>query len=69
MNKIREVLKKKGIRQRWLAERLGKSCSVINDYCTNRRQPRLDVLIQLSQLIEVKLVSLIDEKYLEDYER
>ena len=39
MNRIKEVLEEKGIKQTWLAEQLGKSFSMINAYACNRRQP------------------------------
>ena len=32
MNRIKEVLEKKGIKQAWLAEKLGKSFSIVNAY-------------------------------------
>lgn len=37
MNRIKEVLAKKGIKQTWLAEQLGKSFSVVNSYVCKRR--------------------------------
>ncbi len=43
MNRIKEVLVEKGIKQTWLAEQLGKSFSVVNSYVCNRRQPSLEV--------------------------
>ena len=36
MNRIKEVLEKKGIKQAWLAEKLGKSFSIINSSVYNR---------------------------------
>ncbi len=41
MNRIKEVLKEKGIKQIWLAEKLGKSYNMVNGYVQNRQQPRL----------------------------
>ena len=32
MNKIKLVLDKKGIKQKWLAEQLGKSFNMVNSY-------------------------------------
>lgn len=37
MNRIKEVLDEKGIRQNWVAEKLGKSFSIVNAYACNRR--------------------------------
>ncbi len=42
MNRIKEVLEKKGIKQKWLAVELGKSYNMVNSYAQNRRQPSLE---------------------------
>ena len=44
MNRIKEVLEEKGIKQKWLAEKLDKSYNMINAYVQNRKQSRLEVL-------------------------
>jgi len=36
MNRIKEVLEVKGIKQTWLAEKLGKSYNMVNGYVQNR---------------------------------
>ena len=41
MNRIKEVLEEKGVKQTWLAEQLGKSYNMVNGYVQNRQQPRL----------------------------
>jgi len=48
MNRIKEVLEQKGIKQTWLAEKLGKSYNMVNAYAQNRQQPRLETLIAYS---------------------
>ena len=53
MNRIKEVLKKKGIKQIWLAEKLGKSYNMVNGYVQNIQQPRLDVLKQIPEILDV----------------
>ena len=53
MNRIKEVLEKKGIKQTWLAERLGKSYNVVNGYVQNRQQPRLEVLFEIAKILDV----------------
>ena len=35
MNRIKEVLEQKGIKQTWLAEKLGKSYNMVNAYAQN----------------------------------
>lgn len=46
MNRIKEVLEEKGIKQTWLAEKLGKSFSIVNAYACNRRQPSLRTAVR-----------------------
>ena len=53
MNRIKEVLNEKGIKQKWLAEKLGKSLNIVNDYCNNRRQPNLTLLFLIAELLNV----------------
>ena len=59
MNCIKEVLKEKGIKQIWLADKLGKSYNMVNGYVQNRQQPRLEVLDQIAKILEVNLKDLI----------
>jgi len=59
MNRIKEVLEEKGIKQTWLAERLNKSYNQVNAYVQNRQQPRLEVLDQIAKILGVNLKDLI----------
>lgn len=51
MNRIKEVLEEKGIKQTWLVEKLGKSFSIVNSYVCNRRQPSLETLFQIVEIL------------------
>ena len=59
MNRIKEVLEEKGIKQTWLAEKLGKSFCIVNSYVCNRRQPSLEVLFEIAQILQVDPKELI----------
>jgi transcriptional regulator with XRE-family HTH domain len=59
MNKIKEVLDSKGIKQTWLADKLGKSYNMVNSYVQNRQQPRLEVLYQIAEILEVEVKELL----------
>jgi transcriptional regulator with XRE-family HTH domain len=59
MNRIKEVLKEKGIKQIWLAKKLGKSYNMVNGYVQNRQQPRLEVLSEIATILEVDIKDLI----------
>lgn len=59
MNRIKEVLEEKGIKQTWLAEKLGKSYNMVNGYVQNRQQPRLEVLNEIAIILDVDVRKLI----------
>ena len=59
MNRIKEILEEKGIKQTWLAEKLGKSYPVINGYAQNKNQPRLEVLFEIAKILGVDPKELI----------
>ena len=59
MNRIKEVLEEKGIKQTWLAERLNKSFNSVNSYVQNRQQPRLEVLNEIAEILDVDVRELI----------
>lgn len=61
MNRIKEVLDKKGIKQTWLAEQLGKSYNMVNAYVQNRQQPRLEVLYEIAKILDVEVKDLLVE--------
>ena len=63
MNRIKDVLEEKGIKQTWLAEKLGKSYPIINGYVQNRKQPSLEVLFEIAEILKVNAKDLlIDNK-------
>ncbi|HAD33437.1 MAG TPA: transcriptional regulator [Chitinophagaceae bacterium] len=59
MNRIKEVLEEKGIKQTWLAEKLGKSYNMVNGYVQNRQQPRLEVLFEIANILDVEVADLL----------
>lgn len=59
MNRIKEVLGEKEITQTWLAKELGKSYNMVNSYVQNRRQPSIEVLFQIAELINVDVKDLL----------
>ncbi|MCK9450263.1 MAG: helix-turn-helix transcriptional regulator [Bacteroidales bacterium] len=59
MNRIKEVLEQRGIKQTWLAEKLGKSYNMVNGYVQNRQQPRLEVLSEIANILDVDIKELI----------
>jgi len=62
MNRIKEVLEEKGIKQKWLAEQLGKSYNMVNSYIQNRQQPRLEVLFEIAKILSIDVKDLLKSK-------
>ncbi len=67
MNRIKEVLKEKGLTQVWLAEKLGKSFNITNSYVCNRRQPNLELLFEIAHILNVDPKDLINSQKKEKY--
>ena len=59
MNRIKKVLEQKGIKQTWLAKKLGKSYNMVNAYAQNRQQPRLETLMEIAEILDVDVKELI----------
>ena len=62
MNRIKLVLEEKGIKQTWLAEKLQKSYNMVKSYGANRRQPSVEVLYQIAEILEVSVKDLLEER-------
>jgi len=61
MNRIKEVLDNKGIKQKWLAEQLGKSYNMVNSYAQNRRQPSIEDLYRIAEILGIEAKELLVE--------
>ena len=59
MNRIKEVLKSQGRTQIWLALQIGKSYTVVTNYCNNHSQPSISVLTQISKVLDVDIRELL----------
>ena len=53
MNRIKEVLKEKGVKQIWLADKLGKSYNMVNGYVQNRKQPSIECLYEIAKILNI----------------
>ena len=58
-NRIKEVLDERGIKQTWLAERLGKTYRTVNLYVNNEVQPPIPVLYEIGRLLGVDPTTLL----------
>ena len=51
--RLKEVLEDNNMSQVTLAKKTGMSQSVINNYCTGKREPTLDVLILICRALDI----------------
>ena len=61
MNRIKELLQQKNTTQKELSEQLHKSYNMVNSYAQNRRQPSIEVLYQISELLDISVKELLIE--------
>jgi transcriptional regulator with XRE-family HTH domain len=59
MNRIKEILKEQGRTQTWLAEKIGKSYVVVTNYCNNNSQPSVQVLTDISKVLDIDIRELL----------
>lgn len=62
LNRIKTVLESKGISQTWLAKQIGKEFCTVNAYCSQRLQPNLTTLYNISLVLNVDMKELITEE-------
>ena len=62
MNRIKLILDEKGIKQKWLAEKLGKSFNMVNSYVQNRTQPSIETLYKIASILDVEIDELLCPK-------
>lgn len=62
ISNLTEVLEQKGIKQIWLAEKLEKSYNMVNSYAQNRRQPSLEYLYKIAEILNVQVSELLIER-------
>jgi len=62
MNRIKEVLEEKGIKQVWLADKIGKSTNMVNRYVGNKIQPSIKDLFLIAEILNVDPKDLLNTK-------
>lgn len=59
MNRIKEILERKGVSQTDLAHRLGKTFNMVNLYATNKVQPPIPILCKIAEILDVDIRELL----------
>jgi putative transcriptional regulator len=59
MNRIKEILAQQGRSQSWLSKGIGKSYVVTTNYCNNKAQPSIPVLVKIAGILGVDVRELL----------
>ncbi|KYP12954.1 helix-turn-helix transcriptional regulator [Flavihumibacter sp. CACIAM 22H1] len=59
INRIKEVLVRKGVSQKQLAEDLQKNEHTVSNWCVNKSQPHLKELLRIAELLDVDICDLL----------
>ena len=59
MNRIKDVLKQKGIKQIWLVMEMGTSYNMVNSYAQNNRKPSIGDLYKIAEILDVDIKDLL----------
>ena len=59
MNRIKEILERKGVSQTDLAHRRGKTFNMVNLYATNKVQPPIPILYKIAEILDVDIRELL----------
>ena len=63
INRIKAVLAENNISGKCLAKKMNKNETTISRWCTNDVQPSLKMLVEISEILNVKLTSLLNDNY------
>jgi len=57
---LKELLKSKGIKQKWLAQKIGVSEVTISNWCNGKSFPKKEHLQKLSELLDVPVKEIVN---------
>ncbi len=59
INRIKVALAETRKKNKWLAEKIGKDESTISQWCTNARQPSLENLLKIANILKIDIRDLL----------
>ena len=54
-NSLKEILEKRGLKQKWLAEQIGIDKRTMSNIISNRYNTSLEVALKISDILEIKI--------------
>jgi len=58
---LKELLKSKGIKQKWLANKLGVSEVTVSSWCAAKSVPKKEHLQKLSEILDVPVKTIVNK--------
>lgn len=65
INRLKLLLVEKKKTSKWLSEQLGITPSTVSKWCTNTSQPDMETLARISKLLDVSVVELYNQHFME----
>ncbi|HVI45889.1 MAG TPA: helix-turn-helix transcriptional regulator [Chitinophaga sp.] len=59
LNRIRVVLAELNKKNKWLADKLGKNQATVSQWCNNARQPSVETLFEIAEVLDVNVRKLL----------
>ena len=59
-NRLRIILAEKNVTNHWVATEMGVTDMTVSRWCTNRIQPSISQLVQMSMLLDTEMEKFID---------
>ncbi|MFH2144395.1 MAG: helix-turn-helix transcriptional regulator [Bacteroidota bacterium] len=60
LNRIKNVLRERGVKQTWLADKLGITTVIVSMWCNNKSQPSLSKLSKIAKLLNIDMRELVE---------
>lgn len=60
LNRIRVVLAEQNLKHKWLANKLGKNPATVSLWCNNIRQPSLETLEEIANVLNIDIRQLLN---------
>lgn len=59
---LKEIMEERGLKQTWLAKKIGVRPTTINDLVSGKRLPSLPVALSVAKVLELKIEDIWNEK-------
>lgn len=59
---LKELLQAKGLKQKWLANKMGVSEVTVSSWCSGKSEPKKEHILKLSELLEVPVKAIANIK-------